>query len=211
MRNWYIVLRGYVGKPLAHKAKRGRTHSQPERRLVMLRFDVARVLGVAAGCMAIAAAAATAGPVATGSQVREFLGASGTLVYTKLDCNDNSCNKAGRSLWYVDFSEETLVERQVVDYHTANTEPRNEIISPDGQWVTYNTRQSGNTLYACRLQENSPTPISLGTGALPVWWTKPGTSELYIIYVDRDLENGGWAATTGDFPRRRPARRAVCA
>ncbi|MBD3243432.1 MAG: hypothetical protein GF331_22775 [Chitinivibrionales bacterium] len=141
-------------------------------------------------------------PVTTGSEARTFLGgASGKLVYTKLDCNDNSCNKQGRTLWYVDFDDETLVEREIVDYYSEGTEPRNSIISPDGNWVVYNTREWNNPLYACRLQENAPSPSKLADGALPVWWRKPGTDELYVIYVDNDLEDGGWmGGYNGGFP-----------
>lgn len=136
-------------------------------------------------------------PVVTGTQVRAFLnGASGKMVYTKLDCMDQSCNKQGRSLWYVDFDDETLVEREIVDYYDKNTEPRNSIVSPDGQWVIYNTRPSNeewtNFLYASRLQENAPAAVELTAGALPVWWDRPGTDESYVIFVDNDLENGGW-------------------
>lgn len=141
-------------------------------------------------------------PVATGAEARAFLsGASGRLVYTKLDCDDNSCNKQGRSLWYVDFDDNTLVERKIVDFYSKNTEPRNSIISADGRWVVYNTREWNNPLYASRLQENAPSPTKLADGALPVWWTKPGTSELYVIYVDNDLEDGGWVGGyNGGFP-----------
>ncbi len=158
--------------------------------------------GVAGACMVLVVNSTPAAPVATGPQARAFLGgASGKLVYTKLDCNDNSCNKQGRSLWYVDFSESTLTERQVVDYHSENTEPRNTIISPDGDWIVYNTRQRDNPLYINRLVQNSTTRIDMGDGAVPVWWTKPGTAELYVIYVDNDLEDGGWmGGYNGGFP-----------
>jgi hypothetical protein len=151
--------------------------------------------------------AVSAAPVVTGTQVRTFLGgATGKLVYTHLD--NNTANKTGRTLYYLDFSEETLVEHLVVDYHSANTEPRNAAISFDGQWVAYNTLQGVNDvadLYIARLQTSAPTPIALGTGALPYWWLRPGSDELYVIFNGKDLENGGWAGNYrggGYYPPR---------
>jgi hypothetical protein len=98
-------------------------------------------------------------------------------------------------LYYLDFSEDTLVEHLVVDYHTAATEPRNAAISFDGQWVAYNTLSGARDvahLYIARLQTSAPTPMALGTGALPYWWLRPGSDELYVIFNGKDLENGGW-------------------
>jgi len=154
--------------------------------------------------LAICSAAAAA-VVTTQSAVRTFLGgASGKLVYTKLDCDNNDCNKHGHSLWYVDFSEATLTERRIIRLDTAlwsndQGEPRNTIISSDGQWVVFNVldqdnKRAGSQLYACRLQQNVTTRVSYGTGALPRLWQRPGTAEWYVIYNSKDLEeSGGWA------------------
>lgn len=140
----------------------------------------------------------SAAVVATGQQVRAFLGgASGKLVYTKLDCNDQSCNKQGRSLWYVDLSEATLTERQILSTASDDGEPRNTVVSPDGQWISFNVYNidnswAGTWLYVARLQA-SASKTSLSQGAIPHWWKKPGTNELYLIYNDADLEgSNGW-------------------
>ncbi len=154
---------------------------------------------VAGTLVATFVASAIAGPVVTGSQVRSFLGnTTGKLVYTKLDCNDASCDKKGRSLYYLDFSEENLTEHRIVEYYDEKVEPRNAVISPDGQWVSYNTmnvdrKWEGNKLYIARLQPNTGNIRRLEDGALPHWWRKPGTDEMYIIYNTRDLDNDGWA------------------
>jgi len=142
-------------------------------------------------------------PVVDGVTVRNFLGGrTGKLVYTKFEGEDSVDN--GRSLWYVDFDDDQLVERRVLLEDSC--EPRNAIISPDGEWVTYNTtikydtvitrRSSFDTIttykecksYLCRLEENALEKIFIDDGAHPHWWTKPGTNEEYIIYNTRDME-----------------------
>lgn len=166
----------------------------------VMRIELTTKRVIVAGTLVAAfVASAIAGPVVTGSQVRSFLGnTTGKLVFTKLDCNDASCDKKGRSLYYLDFSEENLTEHKIIDYYDESVEPRNTVISPDGQWISYNTLNvnktwQGNKLYIARLQANVGGTRSLGDGALPHWWRKPGTDELYVIYNTRDLENDGWA------------------
>jgi len=130
--------------------------------------------------------------IVTSNTVREFLdGRTGKLIYTKFEGDDGFKN--GRSLWYIDFSAATLVEKQVI--YTSNTEPRNPIISSDGEWVVYNTLTQGGgrgdngecKSYVCRLQENA-TATFIANGAQPHWWVKPGTTEEYVIYTSGDLE-----------------------
>lgn len=134
--------------------------------------------------------------VTTGAEVRSFLGnKAGKLVYTRWELNEEGDPgwKTGRSLWYIDFSESTLREREIVRFE--DVEPRNAIVSPDGQWVTFNTFLDDDLTnaesYICRLQENAQsTLIKIGIGGQPHWWTKPGTTEEYLIYSSGDLENG---------------------
>jgi hypothetical protein len=164
-----------------------------------------------AGIVACAALGAGAEPVVTGAEVREFLGdRNAKLVYTKLDSAHH--DKVGRSLWYLDFSEDELVERKILETYDDTAEPRNEMISPDGEWVAYNllnTEATSDTnreapvhawLYVSKLQENAPEPTALGMGALPHWWKKPGTDELYLMYNGKDLENGGWVGCWPSAP-----------
>ncbi|MBD3239642.1 MAG: hypothetical protein GF331_03585, partial [Chitinivibrionales bacterium] len=154
------------------------------------------------GILAAFVTSAVAGPVVSGSEVRAFLGGvTGKLVYTHLDSDD--IDKCGKSIRYLDFSEETLTEHEVMNTRSEpdETEPRNALISPDGEWIAYNTLSRSNCwseiwqsphLLVCRLQANASNHVYLGNGALPHWWRKPGTDEMYIIYNTKDLEDGGW-------------------
>ena len=128
-----------------------------------------------------------AAPVVNGSKVRQFLGGvTGKLVYTVFEGENGFKN--GRALYYVDFKDEILIERKIIQENDA--EPRNAIISNDGIWVTYNTmdgaRQSQS--FICKVMENAPEKITIGNGAHPHWWVKPGTFEEYIITNTGDLE-----------------------
>jgi hypothetical protein len=141
----------------------------------------------------IASLSVSATPVLTGSQVRAFLGSkSGKLIYTKYETGLTTSianPKDGRSLWYVDFSEETLVERKVVQ--NTNIEPRNPCISPDGQYLAYNNWSTGGPaaeLYVCRMMENATSPVDLGQGAQPHWWINPQNQDLYLVYPGNDIE-----------------------
>ncbi len=152
-------------------------------------------------------------PVVTGSQVRAFLGGNtGRLVYTYLE--SDAVNKCGNALRYLDFSEETLTEHEIMNTRSESTttEPRNALIAPDGNWVVYNTIMRdacwdsrpnywSPQVYISRLQANASNRVSLGEGGLPHWWQKPGTDEQYIIYNGRDLDNDGWVGNyNGGFP-----------
>ena len=119
---------------------------------------------------------------------------TGKLIYTKFE--GETGYKNGRTLWYVDFSEDSLIERMVI--RDSSAEPRNASISPDGRWVVYNTLAglSGgppccSKTYICPLEENTQTRIFIGNGAQPYWWTKPGTNSEYIIYCTGDIEEPG--------------------
>lgn len=155
-------------------------------------FPLAGLVSIVVATVFLAPLAA--GPVVNGWQVKQFLGGrDGKMVYTKLD--KNSDNKNGRSLWYLDFSESSLTEHKILDTYNEEGEPRNEVISPDGEWVAFNILNTQgwhqSQLYVCRFKENA-TKIHYGQGALPHWWNKPGTDEWYLVYNDRDLENNGW-------------------
>jgi len=142
-------------------------------------------------------------PVVDGATVREFLGGQGgNLVYTKFEGEDSTKN--GRSLWYVGFNEDELVERKILQEE--GREPRNPIISPDGKWVAYNTiikydtvktkdgivdtstRYKESKSYICKLAKNTQQKVFIAEGAHPHWWNMPGTNKEYIIYNNGDLE-----------------------
>jgi hypothetical protein len=133
--------------------------------------------------------------VTSAADARSFLAnKAAKLVYTRWELNEwgDAGWKTGRSLWYIDLSEEVLREREIVRF--ADVEPRNAIVSPDGQWVTFNTFLDDDFTnaesYICRLQQNAQsTLIKIGVGGQPHWWTKPGTTEEYLIYSSGDLEN----------------------
>jgi hypothetical protein len=163
------------------------------------RLPCAILLAIAGGTLFFASSIAFSTPIVSGSAIRDFLGGhSGKYAYTQFQGTDGY-KANGNPLYYVDFSEDSLVERQVVQ--TDEGEARNAIISPDGKWVTYNVRHLGsgwgdatwNKCYIAELKENS-TPIYICDGAQPHWWIKPGTSELYIICVNGDLEDA-WQNT----------------
>jgi len=87
---------------------------------------------LATGVVALGVVQAMGTVVVTGTQARTFLGGkTGKLVYTHLD--SDSDDKTGRELRYLDLSEETLIEHTIVDLHSDGVEPRNALISPDGQ------------------------------------------------------------------------------
>lgn len=164
-------------------------------------MDLRRIVVGMVAVVAAGSCLARAEVVVSGSQVRAFLGnKTGKLVYTHLD-NDWD-DKTGRSLYYLDFSEETLVEHLVIDAHTEDKEPRNAVISRDGQWVAFNLlntvdRSEGSSLYVVRLLADQSLPSSLGRGALPHWWTMPGTDDVYLVYNGRDLDEEAWVGCWG--------------
>jgi len=128
--------------------------------------------------------------IVTAAQVQNFLGgATGKLVYTKW-AKDSF--KKGRSLWFIDFSESPLVEHLILT--ESDGEPRNAIISRDGNWITYNVWDESNTSvpYICPLRSNGgASKIKIdNTGAQPHWWRHPQSGKEYIIYNGLDLENG---------------------
>jgi hypothetical protein len=131
-------------------------------------------------------------PVVTGSAVRQFLGnRAGKCVYTKWEGLTGYDN--GVSLWYVDFSEDVLVERQVVNTTASGGgSPQNPLISDDGNWITYNVRTVINNIgynksYVCQLKENATPALIADTAAQPHWWVKPGTTDEYLIFNNGDL------------------------
>jgi hypothetical protein len=138
---------------------------------------------------------ATGSPLVTASQLRGFLGGrTGKLAYGKFD-NPDDHRRDCRTLCYIDFSEEGLPEHTVATHYDENADVRNPSISPDGQWVAYNTLAIVGTgwdtkkIYICKLQD-SAGKIYICDGAGPRFWTKPGTDELYLIFTDRGFEEG---------------------
>jgi hypothetical protein len=149
-----------------------------------------------------------------GAAVRSILGGRrGKMAYTKFEpipAGEEEW-KTGRSLWYVDFAEDQLVERKICEFD--NVEPRNVTFSADGEYVMFNTQKRLNwndsiriselIIYAAKCEENA-TPNEIARGAQANFWTHPTTGKQYIIYNDGDLEENwtwyDWDAGAGMFP-----------
>jgi hypothetical protein len=139
---------------------------------------------------------AYARPVVSGEEMRGFLGNNtGKLIYTKWGDGYND----GRSLWYLDFSEDDLEEHLLIEEN--DIQPEQASISPDGKHFIYATSSSSSPeskIYICELGSNSQSSRTfVCNGGQPKWWTKKTTSELFMICND---QSHFWGFNLGQWP-----------
>lgn len=95
-----------------------------------------------------------------------------------------------RFLSWIDFGEASPVLRQFPEDYLVF----HPVISPDGQWVAWSTVQEGSRqagrIRVRRLSSQSSNIIEwAGTGAIPRWWVRPGSTDTFLVAASSAMDN----------------------
>jgi len=102
-------------------------------------------------------------------------------------------------LCYTDFNEYSGKVYCLKDFSPVYA----PVISPDGRWVAFCTRDEGSRdaseIYLRKLDPTGSKMVRLpeSPAFLPRWWTDPSTNEVFIVYTTSAVDNAtaGWETT----------------
>lgn len=95
-----------------------------------------------------------------------------------------------RVLCWIDFGASNPTVQQM----PSDSEPVfHPVISPDGEWVAWSTVLEGSTkegrVKVRKLSSRSTTMVAPGKGAIPRWWTRPGTQDTFLVVASTAAGN----------------------